>query len=274
MTLHRSRSALGTRTVLVVAAHPDDDCFIAGGLVAMHAADPGMRFVLVHATCGEAGSTAAGFPLPGSAALAETRVREVARSWQVLGRRPDRHEWLGFADGRLAERVDELSAAIATIIADERPDVVVTFGPDGLTGHPDHAAISAATTAAFEARLAGSGRPHRLVQAAIPQGQLDFWFDRLVSNGWTLTPEHRNSLTGVPDEKIGLVVDCAPVVGQVTDALAEHRSQAHIFRRIPEPFLRARLSTLYGVIAAGCPGRGGVLTDLFEDLDRTPELVR
>lgn len=262
------------RTVLVVAAHPDDDCFIAGGLVAMHATDPAMRFVLVHATCGEAGSTDVGFPAPGTSALAQTRVHEVDRSWQVLGRRPDRHEWLGFADGRLAESVDELTARIATIIGDEQPDVVVTFGPDGLTGHPDHAAVSAATTAAFEDRLAGSERPHRLVHAAIPQGQLDFWYDRLVSNGWTLTPEHRNSLSGVPDEAIGLVVDCTPVVGQVTDALAEHRSQAHIFRRIPEPFLRARLSTLHGVIAAGCGARGPVLTDLFGGLDRTPELVR
>lgn len=262
------------RTILVVVAHPDDDCFIAGGLVTRHADDPTLRFAVVYATCGEAGSIDAGFPAPGSAALAETRRREAMRSWDVLGRRPDRCEWLGFADGHLGDSLADLTEHIAAIMDEEQPDVVVTFGPDGLTGHPDHAAVSAATTSAFEDRLATTSRPARLIHAAIPQSQLDAWIDDLVSQGWTLSPEHRSTLTGVCDADIGLVVDCGSAVHLLTQALAAHRSQAHIFRRIPQPFLHARLTRLYGVIAAGQPGRADVITDVFEDLDRAPELVR
>lgn len=262
----------GTRTVVIVAAHPDDDCFLAGGFVATYRGDPRTRFVLVHATRGEAGSADAGFPAPGTE-LGRIRVKEARLSWGALGRRPDRHDWLGFADGRLAEHVDELTATIAVILEAERPDVVITFGPDGLTGHPDHAAVSAATTAAFE-QLPGAGdHARRLVHIAIPQRQLDSWIDRLVSNGWTPNPEYRNALAGVPDEQIGLAMDCTAVVDRVKSSLAAHRSQAHIFRRIPAPFLDARLATLYGVVARGAQGRDGVLRDLFEDLGRVPERV-
>jgi N-acetyl-1-D-myo-inositol-2-amino-2-deoxy-alpha-D-glucopyranoside deacetylase len=256
-----------TRTLLIVAAHPDDDCFIAGGLVARHRADPAVRFVLVHATRGEAGSSEVGFPPPGPE-LGRIRAAEAQRSWQALGRRPDRHYWLGYADGRLTESVGELTVRVAAIMDEERPDVVITFGPDGLTGHPDHAAVSAATTAAFEQFTSGTDEPRRLVHAAIPAGQLDAWTERLVRNGWTLRPEHRDALTGVPDHEIGLTVDCRSVVRRVKNSLAAHRSQAHIFRRIPAEFLDARLGTLYGVVAAGVRGHAPMLHDIFDDLDR------
>ena len=87
---------------MVVVAHPDDDAYGCAGTVALHADDPTFRFVLVHATDGEAGRIA-----PGSNATRETlgavRREEDRRAWQVLGRQPDRHEWLGYPDGGLAE---------------------------------------------------------------------------------------------------------------------------------------------------------------------------
>jgi hypothetical protein len=82
------------RVLAFVVAHPDDDVMGAGGLVALHRDDPDLRFVLVHATDGEAGQIA-----PGSGAtratLGEVRREEDRRGWVAVGRLPDRHEWLG-----------------------------------------------------------------------------------------------------------------------------------------------------------------------------------
>src|SRR3712207_4019492 len=102
-------------TLAAVVAHPDDDAYGISSVVALHSHDPGFRFVLIHATDGEAGSIA-----EGSGATRETlgavRREEDRRAWIALGRVPDRHEWLGYPDGRLAD-VDpgELEARIADV---------------------------------------------------------------------------------------------------------------------------------------------------------------
>lgn len=76
-----------------------------------------------------------------------------------MGRPPDRHEWFGYPDGAVAEAsFAELVDRIADLLAAERPDVVLTFGPDGITGHPDHITIGRATTDAF-LRLAEDSGP-------------------------------------------------------------------------------------------------------------------
>ena len=127
---------LEQRTLAAVVAHPDDDAYGIAGVVALHADDPGFRFVLVHATDGELGSIA-----EGSGATRETlgavRRSEDRRAWEALGRPPSRHEWFGYPDGGLADiRFDELVERIAGIFEDERPDVVLTFGQMGSPGTP------------------------------------------------------------------------------------------------------------------------------------------
>ena len=102
-------------TLAVVVAHPDDDTFGCSGTVALHAADPSFRFVLIHATRGEAGQIA-----EGSGATRETlgavRQEEDRRSWVALGREPDRHEWLGYPDGGVADAAfDRLVDRVATV---------------------------------------------------------------------------------------------------------------------------------------------------------------
>ena len=160
-------------TLALVVAHPDDDAFGWAGSVALHAADPDFRFVLIHATDGGAGDIREGFPATRQN-LGAIRRAECAAAWRAVGRRPDRHEWLGYPDGEVG-RVDlgELSNRITAILEQEAPDVVATFGPDGITGHPDHIAVGAATDAAF-ARLAGTGRPgfKRLLHRVLPQSGL------------------------------------------------------------------------------------------------------
>ena len=123
-------TALGT--VLMVWAHPDDETYLAGGLSAA-LTDAGRRVVCVTATRGEAGGTTAG--------LAEIRTSELEAALKLLG--VEEHHWLDYADGGCASvDEDQAAARIRTVIDDVRPDTVVTFGPDGFTGHPDHQAVS------------------------------------------------------------------------------------------------------------------------------------
>ena len=211
---------------LFVAAHPDDDVMGAAGLIALHRDDPGLRFVLVHATDGEAGEIAVG-----SGATPETlgaiRREEDRRGWRVVGRVPDRHEWLGLPDGGLDSHIGTLTERLAAILAEERPDVVLTCGPDGTTGHPDHIAVSNATTAAFHSVRATAGPGlRRLLHSAVPQSVFERLNARRVAAGarpWD--PTRVYELRGVPDELFDYSVDQTSVVGVVRDAFREHRSQ-------------------------------------------------
>ncbi len=122
----------GLGTLLTVWAHPDDETYLVGGLSAA-LSDAGHRVVCVTATRGEAGGT--------DPDLASIRSAELEAALAVLG--VTEHHWLDHPDGGCAA-VDagEAAARIRTIAEDVRPDTVVTFGPDGFTGHPDHQAVS------------------------------------------------------------------------------------------------------------------------------------
>lgn len=141
-------------TILGIWAHPDDEAYLSAGLMA-RATRAGHRVVVVTATYGEHGTDDPGrFP---PSRLARRRRREMAASLAELGVRE--HHWLGYPDGGCADVPTEHAVAEVSRIVDEvRPDTIVTFGPDGLTGHPDHRTVSAWATEAWrsvhrEARL-------------------------------------------------------------------------------------------------------------------------
>jgi LmbE family N-acetylglucosaminyl deacetylase len=133
-------------TILGVWAHPDDETYLSAGLMAAAVRD-GRRVVCATATRGEAGSQDEGrWPL---AELPAIRERELAAALGILG--VTEHVWLDYRDGE-CESVphDEAVGRVAALIERERPDWVLTFGPDGMTGHPDHVAVCKWTTEAFE----------------------------------------------------------------------------------------------------------------------------
>jgi LmbE family N-acetylglucosaminyl deacetylase len=157
-------------TVLGVWAHPDDEAYLSGGLMAL-ARDAGSRVVCVTATRGELGTTDPWTWPPHM--LAAQRTEELADCLRILG--VAEHRWLRYADGGCAG-VDpaEPVGRLAELIDRIRPDTVLTFGPDGVTGHPDHRAVSAWTTTAFdEAAPAGA----RLLYAAVPEAFAHAWAD-------------------------------------------------------------------------------------------------
>ncbi|GAA1908324.1 hypothetical protein GCM10009688_10580 [Arthrobacter gandavensis] len=163
----------GSRCLALVVAHPDDDAYGLAGTVALHEHDPGFRFVLVHATDGGAGLIDPAYP-PASQDLGSIRRREMDAAWIAHGRPPDRHEWLDYDDGAVNQvPFAELVERIGGILAQERPDVVATFGPEGLTAHPDHIAVGAATDAAFTRRRSGPAAPAARLRPPLHVGTLE-----------------------------------------------------------------------------------------------------
>lgn len=135
--------------VLAVFAHPDDEAYGAAGLLAL-AVDRGRRVVCVTATRGEEG-----FALDDPRSPAEraaVRTAELADCLAVLG--VTEHRFWDYPDGGCADVPDDEAAdRLVALIRDMRPDTVLTFGPDGGTGHPDHRAACRWTTLALD-RLA------------------------------------------------------------------------------------------------------------------------
>ena len=132
-------------TLLGVWAHPDDETYLMAGLMARGVRN-GARVVCVTATRGEEGTwDPARWP---PAELGKVREAELMACLAVLG--VDEHTWLDYHDGSCAA-VDpaEGAARVQAIVEAVRPDSILTFGPDGMTGHSDHKAVSAWTTEAY-----------------------------------------------------------------------------------------------------------------------------
>ena len=131
-------------SILGVWAHPDDEAFLSGGIMAA-ARDAGQAVAVVTATLGEHGTPdPVAFP---PHELTEVRRHELDRSLATLG--VHTHRMLGYRDGGCAAVAPEHGASrIMQAIDEFEPDTVLTFGPDGYTGHPDHRAVSGWVTEA------------------------------------------------------------------------------------------------------------------------------
>jgi LmbE family N-acetylglucosaminyl deacetylase len=140
------------RSLLVILAHPDDESFPMGGTVAKYAAQ-GVSVTLVCATRGEAG-------IPGFSPLEAGKIRE--RELRAAAKTLGIHavHFLNYLDGELAQANPEaLIAQLMNLMRQIRPEAVVTFGPDGISGHPDHVAISQLSSQAFERASLGGILP-------------------------------------------------------------------------------------------------------------------
>jgi LmbE family N-acetylglucosaminyl deacetylase len=133
--------------VLVVAAHPDDIEFLAGGTLGQWArAGVALHYLLV--TDGAGGSRD---PEQTQRQLAAIRRAEQRHAAQIVGVRSV--TFLGYDDGRV-EHTLELRIEIARVMRRVRPDVVVTQDPmfrysSTYVNHPDHRAVAEATLAAI-----------------------------------------------------------------------------------------------------------------------------
>jgi LmbE family N-acetylglucosaminyl deacetylase len=205
-------------TILGIWAHPDDEAYLSGGLMAL-ARDLGSRVVCVTATRGELGTPDPALWPPER--LAAERTVEMARCLDILG--VTEHHWMGYSDGGCAAAPPEPAVArLCEMIEEVGPDTVLTFGPDGITGHPDHQTVSAWAAAAFD-RVAPHGA--RLLQAAIPDRRVTRWGEINERLG-VFDPGYP---VAVPDGRLAvdLVLDPATVDRKVR-ALAAQATQTTV----------------------------------------------
>jgi LmbE family N-acetylglucosaminyl deacetylase len=202
-------------TILGIWAHPDDEAYLSAGLMSTARAN-GQRVVCVTATRGELG-TPDPIAWPPDRLAAE-RTRELADCLEILG--VPEHEWLDHRDGRCAEADQAAAVAeIAAIVERVRPDTVLTFGPDGLTGHPDHRTVSVWAGAAFD-RAAPPGA--RLLHATIADRRAARWGE--LTDDLGIYPPGLPVLTPTEHLAVDLVLD--PVIAaRKTRALAAQTTQ-------------------------------------------------
>ena len=255
------------RRVACVFAHPDDDTYGVAGSLALHASDE-LQLTVIMATSGGAGRIA-----DPSLATRETlgRVREAedVASWRALGLDPD-VRFLRHPDGRLARIPRErFVLEVRDLLEETAPQVVVTFGPDGITGHEDHIAIGAVATEAFQAtRTSSSGQAFsRLLHNVVPQSSLDRLNELFRERGLEpMDPTQPFMPRGVPDRTIGVRVDCSSVYERKLEAIRCHKTQAEL-EDVPYDLWPEMLSTESFTVAwPERRPRDPVLADLFEGL--------
>ena len=255
-----------TARVAVVFAHPDDDTYGVGASLALHAGED-LQVTAIITTSGEAGLIADD-RLATRETLAEVREAEDRAAWAALGLEPELH-FLRHADGGVANvSPEQLVATYLAILQAESPDVVITFGPDGVTGHDDHVAVGAAATAAFHAaRAAGAPGFHRLLHNGLMRSQMDRFNELLRERGMEPIDETQPfQPRGVPDERFGVIVDGTSVFERKVAALREHRTQAEL-QDVPKDLWPEILGTEAFVLAYPERGPGApVLRDVLAGL--------
>ena len=160
-------SGSGTRRprLLGVFAHPDDETFCAGGTFARYAKD-GAEVMVVSATRGQAGQIRDA-RVGTRRTIAAVREGELRLACERLG--VEQVRCWEYLDGGLAEaEFTGLVGQVVQLIREFRPQAVVTFGPDGGYGHPDHVTISAATAAACQQAGDRASYPGQLFGALAP----------------------------------------------------------------------------------------------------------
>jgi LmbE family N-acetylglucosaminyl deacetylase len=222
---------IGPGGLAAVLAHPDDESVGCGGALALAHADGGTTRLLV-ATRGEAG-TPDGEPDPKFGGIREAELICAAKAMGL-----DEVSILdGYADGSVAdEPFERLVSEIQSWLADRRPDAVITFGPHGVTGHPDHIAVGNATRWAVE-RLADAGQAPNAVYVISPV------FDPSGSR-YDLSPEeqaatHRIEITAVADRKLA-ALECHASQTDTAEQIAALRAAIEDEATIHEGYQRVR----------------------------------
>ena len=230
--------------LMAVLAHPDDESLGFGGTLAKYASE-GVETFVVTATRGDGGRyrglRAGEGEHPGPSALAAIRERELRSAASVLGVREV--SLLDYHDQQL-DRANphDVIAEIVGHIRRVRPHVVLTFGPEGGYGHPDHIAVSQFTTAAamaagdpaFLTDGASVGPPH-----AVSKLYYLAWPESLWSAFQAAFRQLVSTVDGVgrqaphwPEWAITTVIDTRPFSSTVWRAISCHESQVTAYERL------------------------------------------
>ncbi|MFD8950406.1 N-acetyl-1-D-myo-inositol-2-amino-2-deoxy-alpha-D-glucopyranoside deacetylase [Streptomyces xanthophaeus] len=281
-------NGLPARRLLLVHAHPDDESINNGVTMAKYAAE-GAHVTLVTCTLGEEGEV---IP-PGLAhlaadrddALGAHRVGELAAAMAELGVAD--HRFLGgpgrFRDSGMmgapqntrprafwSADVDEAAAYLVEVIREIRPQVLVTYDPDGGYGHPDHiqahrVAMRGAELASESAYRRDLGAPHtveKIYWNRVPLSVVEEGFATLRAAGdkapfpGLATPADVPGV--VPDERITAEIgDEEPYAAAKAAAMRAHATQIAVdgpFFALSNDLAQPLFTREYYELAAGRPG--------------------
>ncbi|MBI2867548.1 MAG: PIG-L family deacetylase [Chloroflexi bacterium] len=234
---------MGQQRILGIFAHPDDETSSCAGTFMRYAGE-GARITVVTATRGEKGAlgtsglTIARQDLP---KVREQEQRAVARLLGVAD-----IIYLGHIDGEVKDIPQQrLTARIQEVMEQTQPQAVITFGPLGISRHPDHIAVSRAATAAFAQYQRQAKNGAALYYVAIPK--------RFVE-------QVKLDLDGV-ETQLTITIDISPYRARKVQALRMYRSQqdaqdlAEMFERMPEAafecFHQAQPPVANGIVKSG-----------------------
>ena len=295
------------RRLLLVHAHPDDESITTGATMARYAAE-GALVALVTCTLGELGEVL----VPELAHLAADqedrlgthRVEELAAAMEAL--RVEDYRFLGgpgrwrdsgmagtpsTEDSRAfcnadASRDGDPVRELVAVIREVRPQVVVTYGPDGGYGHPDHLQAHRVTVAAVEAAadaayVAGTGEPWQVAKlywtvtpvSALEEG-LAALREQGADTGFEAVPSADDLGFGVPDDVVTTEVDGTAHLAAKVAAMRAHATQISVdgpFFALSHGRGQQVLATEHYVLAQGRRGPGdgpdGREDDLFAGLE-------
>jgi N-acetyl-1-D-myo-inositol-2-amino-2-deoxy-alpha-D-glucopyranoside deacetylase len=242
--MRRETGLVRPAALLAVFAHPDDEAFRPGGTLAL-LAGRGVRVHVVTATRGDAGSRGDP-PLCTPEELPAVREHELSCACAALGIQPPR--LLDYHDGHLSEaNPEQVIARILQVVRQVGPQVLLTFGPDGLSGHPDHIAIGRWAEEAFQR----SETVGALYTVAVPQS--------------LATRLGMPQVRAVPDRDIAVTVDVSSVWEAKMAAIRCHATQLS-----SSPILSAtdeRLRMFLGMEYFVCAHTRGATPTVFDQLN-------
>ena len=233
--------------LLACFAHPDDEAFTASGVLAASTAR-GVQVRLVCATCGEEGD----IRQPGIATretLGQVRHEELRRSCAVL--RLQEPVMLGYRDSGWGDSLAQYHPnafaqapplqVVQRLVEEIRrfqPHIVLTFEPDGISGHKDHKAISRYTTTAVHMAGDPTAFPEQEQAGLFPCNSLRlFYVARLQGHRMHRTvllrqagleaplPPPELCQQGVPLEQMHVRFDVTPYLKQILTSMRSHRTQ-------------------------------------------------
>lgn len=279
--IHRKFTMKKKLKLVAVLAHPDDESLGFGGTLARYAVE-GVETYLVTATRGEAGRFGSLGKSGDPVEVGRVREAELRAAADVLGIREV--SILGYPDGAV-DQVPSATAirAIASHIRRIRPHVIVTFGPEGGYGHPDHIAVSQFTTAAMVCAAdagysidnesqADSPSPHRVAKLHYLAWRNNKWeayqaaFRKLTS---TVDGVERQAAPW-PDWAVTTEIDTSASWPVVWKAVCCHQTQMSVYEGLQD-LTEEQQTALWGSqefyrAYSSVNGGRNLETDLFEGL--------
>lgn len=272
--MQRSSSDLQDLSALLVYAHPDDEGFGTGGILAL-LASRGARITLVCATNGDVGEISDP-ALATAETLPQVRQEELRQAMEVTGVRDVR--FLNYRDSGMAGTDDnqhpsalmqappnQVTGRLVDVIREIRPRIVVTHDPTGGYGHPDHVTVCRRVTEAFRLAPEPGAYPEQLKQGRRPwnPGLLYYvcfprsFFRRM----WQFLREadirppfasEEIEALGTPDEEVTTVLDVQSFLDTKIASLNCHRTQIDPqgpFHKLPTHRLHDMMRTEYFTLA-------------------------